>query len=568
MYTDLTKTWQRKFVPAQFSPESKDDVEKEFNSLLNSDVGTHKSLVKYLDHWSELMAVIEEAMSRAYVNMTIDTKNTEDEKKYMHIIEHIMPVMEDYLHKLKIKLFASPAVDMLDKDYYALFLKSAKTDTEIFKVENIPFFVEDTKLSQKYQKISGAWMVEFEGKKYTVQQMALFQEEQNRDLRERAYRAKTEVHMKDVPVLEDLYDAMLINRKKIAVGAGLSDYREYMFKAKHRFDYTPDDCLRFHDAIAEVIVPVLSEWMKVKTEKLKIGAIRPWDIYVDPDGHGVIKAFADDTELCSKVSRVFNNMDKNLGGYFDFMQKNQLLDLGSREGKAPGGYMTDLSERRVPFIFMNAVGSRRDVDTLLHEMGHSIHAFQAREQVLSVYRTSPLEFAEVASMSMELLARKYFDIIYTPEQIEIVKKDQLKKILEFFPFMSMIDSFQHWVYTNSVNGRIERGDKWQELAKRFQPFLDMSGMDDIARTRWQYPHIYTVPFYYIEYGIAQIGALQVWHNSLKIGEKHAINKYLEALQLGGSKPLPELFKTADINFAMDKKTLQELVNLIREEVGE
>jgi oligoendopeptidase F len=322
-----------------------------------------------------------------------------------------------------------------------------------------------------------------------------------------------------------------------------------------------------HDSIAETLVPLISEWTKEKCKKLGITSLRPWDLYVDPDGYGIIKAFDSEKELCDKTEKIFSALNPIIGGYFQYMREHKLLDLSSREGKAPGGYMTELSEKRVPFIFMNAVGSKRDVDTLLHEAGHSFHAFQARDQFLKSYRSSPLEFAEVASMSMELLGRPYFHNVYKKEEITRVKREQLIKIVEFFPFMSMIDSFQHWVYTTEDNGREARGKKWQELNRRFQPFLDMSGLDRIEKTRWQYPHVYTSPFYYIEYGIAQLGALQFWRNSL-VNEKEAIEYYLKALSLGGSVPLPKLFESGNISFVMDKKSLQDLVNLIKKEISE
>lgn len=562
--TSLGNKYPRNFIPAGFDPAVREDVEKALKNLTEKSIHLKSDIVPFIEHWSELYSIIHEAVSSAYVDMTCDTKNAEYEKKYLHLIENIIPVAEEYAQKLKQKLLASDGVALLPKDYYGIFLKSIKTETEIFREENLPLFVEDSRLSQKYQKISGAWMVEFEGKKYTMQQMAMFQESSDRITRKKAWLAKSEVSFADADRLDNLYDEMLVTRNRIAKNAGFKSYRDFMFKEKLRFDYTPDDCFSFHDAIEETIVPLLSDWMKEKAAKLGVETIRPWDIYADENGHGEIRAFENDAELIEKLQKVFHKVHNGAGNYFDYMVQNKLLDLPSREGKAPGGYMTELAERRVPFIFMNAVGTRRDVDTLLHEMGHAIHAFQARDHIVSSYRSSPLEFAEVASMSMELLGRKYFNHIYTPEQIEIVKTDQLKKIIEFFPFMAMIDAFQHWVYTTDNPDTIARGDKWLELAHRFQPYIDYSGLENYNRVRWQYPHVFTVPFYYIEYGIAQVGALQVWKNSLQ-NEKTAIQDYLHALALGGSKSLPELFTAAGIRFAMDKNTLQELVDLVRAE---
>lgn len=561
----IHKVYDRKFLEKDFNPRNVDLLESAYKTLLASSINSKSEMENFLDHWSELGAIIDEAGAIAYVDMTVDTKNPEYEKTYLHLVENIYPICDKYENLLKEKFLSSEFINQIDSEYYSLFIKRTKSEKEIFREENTNLFTEDAKLSQTYQKITGSWMCEYEGKKYTVQQLAIFQENENREIREKTYHIRVAEHLKDRDKLEDLYDEMLKVRTKIATNAGFKNYRDYAFVMKGRFDYTADDCMKLHDSIEESIVPLLVEWNKEKCSKLGISSLRPWDLYVDPDKGGIIKAFETEEELVDKVENVFLNMNDLTGEYFRYMKHNQLLDLYSREGKAPGGYMTDLSEKRVPYIFMNAVGSKRDVDTLLHEAGHSFHSFQAREQILKSYRSSPLEFAEVASMSMELLGRKYFHYVYKKEDVERVKKEQLVKIIEFFPFMSMIDSFQHWVYTTKENDRVARGKKWRELNSRFQPYLDMTGLDEILESRWQYPHVYTSPFYYIEYGIAQLGALMVWKNSLK-DEKQAIKDYLCALSLGGSVGLPKLFEACNIQFSMDKKSLQELVDLIKKEL--
>jgi oligoendopeptidase F len=566
MSLTLNKTYPRKYIKPEFSPKNKESLQDVYTNLINYPIDTEKGYLEFLEFWSELSCVVDEAGSVAYVNMTCDTKNKEAESEYLHLVQDIFPICHENEDKVKKKFLRSEFLKKIDPAYYGLFIKQTVEDDAIYRQENIELFTKDSILCQNFQKITGSWMVEFDGKRQTAQQIQVYQENPDRSIREAAYRARVAVHLEDVPKLEDLYDEMLVVRKQIATNSGFKNYRDYKFVANARFDYNPEDCLRFHDAIEEELVPLLTEWNKEKCKKLNIPTLRPWDLYVDPDSKGVIKAFETEEEFCDKVQKIFEGVHPKTGEYFKYMRENKLLDLSSREGKAPGGYMTELSEKRVPFIFMNAVGTKRDVDTLLHEGGHSIHAFQARDQILKSYRSSPLEFAEVASMSMELLGRPFFQHVYKHEDIERVKKEQLIKIVEFFPFMSMIDSFQHWVYTTEDNGREARGKKWQELNRRFQPYLDMSGMDEIEKTRWQYSHIYTVPFYYIEYGIAQVGALQVWKNSLKDPIK-AVDDYLAGLALGGSKPLPELFKAANISFAMDKTTLKELVSIIKDQVA-
>lgn len=565
MPTQLNAVFPRKFLSNSFNPLHETQVEEAYKELLEKRVDTPQNLENFLEHWSELGAIIDEAGSLAYVKMTCNTKDEEADKSYKHLVEKIYPICQIYEDKVQEKFLASPALGDIDQNYYGLFIQQTKNQKELFRKENVELFTKDSLLSQEYQKITGAWMVEFEGKKYTVQQMQVFQEHPDRDLRERAYRARVEVHLQDADKLDDLFDQMLEVRQQIARNAGFENFRDFKFRLNNRFDYTPEDCLEFHEAIAETIVPLLVEWNKEKCKKLNIPTLRPWDMYVDPESNGVIRAFETEEEFTTKLQNVFNALHPTLGEYFQYMKANQLLDLSSREGKAPGGYMTELSERRAPFIFMNAVGTKRDVETLLHESGHAFHAFEAREQKLKSYRSSPLEFAEVASMSMELLGRPYYHYIYKEEDIPKVKREQLIKIIEFFPFMSMIDSFQHWVYTTKENDRIARGKKWQELNKKFQPYLDMSGLERIEQTRWQYPHVFTVPFYYIEYGIAQVGALQIWRNSLK-NEKEAISQYLNGLSKGGSLPLPKLFEASGITFSMKKDMLKELVSLVEREL--
>lgn len=565
MKTDLNRKYSRFFLPSDFDPKNKDSLINNYKRILEYPIESLEDLHIFLKFWSELGSVVDETGFLAYVEMTCDTKNESAEKAYLHMVEEIYPVCQEYEDKLKEKFLNSEFLSSLDEKYYGLFIKQTRTDKEIFRKENIELYSKDSVLSQNYQKITGAWMIDFDGKKQTAQQMQVYQENTDRSIREAAYRARVEVHLNDADKLDDLFDEMLTVRTQIAKNAGFSNYRDYVFKEKNRFDYSPEDCLNFHEAIAEELVPLLTEWSKKKCEKLKIDSLRPWDLYVDPDSKGLIKAFENENEFTEKAQKIFDEVHPSVGQYFRFMRENKLLDLNSREGKAPGGYMTELSEKRVPFIFMNAVGTKRDVDTLLHEGGHSFHAFEARDQVLKSYRSSPLEFAEVASMSMELLGRKYFHYFYSKDDLNRVLNEQLIKIVEFFPFMSMIDSFQHWVYTTKTPDRKARGEKWKELNKKFQPFLDMTGLERIEETRWQYPHVFTVPFYYIEYGIAQIGALQIWKNSLN-DEKKAVDSYLHALSLGGSRPIPELFQEANIEFSMNRQMLSGLVDLIQKNI--
>jgi oligoendopeptidase F len=429
----------------------------------------------------------------------------------------------------------------------------------LFRDENVPLLTEIRKLEQEYNKLVGAEEAEFEGKTYTLPQLMPFLEEQDRATREGAWRARWGAKLKDAGPLDDLYDRMYEVRQQIARNAGYANFRDYSFEEKKRFDYSPEDCLAFHAAIEKYIVPVVTEDREERREKLGLEALRPWDLDVNPDGAQRLKPFDKVEHLQEGCERIARKIDPQLGDFMREMIDSRLLDLENRPGKAPGGYMTGLADTRVPFIFMNAVGSKDDVETLLHEGGHSFHYFLARELPLPSYHHTTHEFAEVASMSMELLARPYLGEFFSEDELVSLLKEQLKDKLRFFPFMAMIDAFQHWVYTAEEHGSEARKAKWTELEGRFRPGVDWSGLEQFRDIGWQYPHIFDVPFYYIEYGIAQLAALRIWLNSLE-DEKGTIEAYKRGLALGGSKALPDLFAAAGAEFALNDIVVQSIVD--------
>ncbi|HMZ60004.1 MAG TPA: M3 family metallopeptidase, partial [Leptospiraceae bacterium] len=318
-YSEETgKKYERKFFSKTFDPRNREELEKEYIEFLKEDVQTKEGLERFTEKWSELAAIVDEAGSLSYVGMTSDTKNEKAEKDYLHLVENIFPLCQVYEDRVKEKFLSSPALNQLNSEYYALFIKQVRSEKEIYREENISLHTKDSLLAQNYQKITGAWMAEFEGKRRTMQEINVFLESPDRDLRERAYRTRVGVHLQDAENLENLFDEMLSTRAKIASNAGFSNYRDYKFVAGGRFDYTPSDCLRFHDAISETIVPLLSEWTKEKCNKLGISSLRPWDISADPEAKEQIRAFSSEEEFLEKTGKVFDSIHPRLGNYFQF----------------------------------------------------------------------------------------------------------------------------------------------------------------------------------------------------------------------------------------------------------
>jgi len=416
-------------------------------------------------------------------------------------------------------------------------------------------------LCQQYQKLVGAQSVTFRGEETTLVQMGRYLEDPNRTLRQEAWELVAKRRLSDAEKCEDIFDEIIRLRARIAGNAGFENYRDFAFRQKCRFDYTPADCLQFHDAVETEIMPAVREIQDERRRQLKLGKLRPWDLAVDPLNRAPLKPFAEVGELVSRTQKIFNHLDAELAAGFRQLQDLKLLDLANRKGKAPGGYQSTLSEARVPFIFMNAIGLQRDVETILHEAGHAFHAQATRAEDLYAYRGAPIEFCEVASMSMELLGNEFLEEFYPTAEANRARKTHLEGIVGFFPWMATVDAFQHWIYTHPGHGRAERAAAWLELMDRFGGDVDWNGHQAARAHLWHRQlHIFLHPFYYVEYGIAQLGALQVWANS-KANKAKALADYKKALALGGSRPLPELFAAAGCKFQFDAATIKPLIQL-------
>lgn len=553
------KTYPRQFVPPDADLGQWSDIEPLFVALDSRGIESLADMERWLLDQGELASCIDEEGARRYIAMTCHTDDPAAEKDYLHFVEEIEPYCKPWWQRLYGRFVNQPSRTSLDRERYAILDRKIENQVRLFKEENVPLEMEEAKLSQQYQKIAGAMTGWFEGKQQTLQQLSRYLEQPDRTIRQAAWETITSRRLQDSEKVEGIFDQLVALRTSIARNAGFQDYRDYAFLCRERFDYTPEDCLSFHETIETVIVPVARTIMEERHRRLGVDRLRPWDLNVDVEGNPPLRPFAGSEELIDGCYRIFRRMDPEFGRYFAILREKGLLDLESRKGKAPGGYQSNLSEVRLPFIFMNAVGIDQDVRTLLHESGHAVHALACRDEPFFFYREAPIEFCEVASMSMELLGARFLDEFYDHEEARRSYRDLLEEVVILFPWIATIDAFQHWIYTHEGHTHEERSKIWLDLRQRFGGIEDWSGYEEGLSSLWQKQlHLFIHPFYYIEYGIAQLGALQVWQSARKDLQK-TIQSYRSSLFLGGSKPLPELFQTAGICFDFSRKTTETLM---------
>jgi oligoendopeptidase F len=526
---------------------------------------TSAGLEAWLCESSELSAALDEESARRYIAMTCHTDDAEAKKAYLQFLEEIEPQLKPRQFKLAQIYLAHPLRSQLPKARYAVLDRDTGVHVELFRPENVPLETEEAKLGQQYQELSGSLTVQFRGEERTLIQMARYLEETDRPLRQEAWELVANRRLQEAEKFQDNFDQLVKLRERIAANAGFGNYLEYAFRARHRFDYGPEDCRRFHEAIEQEVVPVVREFQSKRRQQLNVAPLRPWDLAVDPLNQPPLRPFEQVDQMVAKTQTIFDRLDPALANGFHTMRDLRLLDLANRKGKAPGGYQSTLSEARLPFIFMNAVGLQRDVETLLHEAGHAFHALATQREELYAYRGAPIEFCEVASMSMELLGNEFLEEFYPAPEARRARRKHLETIIDIFPWIATVDAFQHWIYTHPGHSQAERAAAWLELMGRFGGEVDWTGHEQARANLWHRQlHIFLHPFYYIEYAIAQLGALQVWANS-KQDKPKALRAYQRALALGGSRPLPELFAAADCRFDFSVSTLRPLVRMLREE---
>jgi oligoendopeptidase F len=531
------------------------------------------TLDAWLADWTRLARLVQEIQQRLYVATTVDTEDREAERRYYAFLEAIYPAAQAAEQQLKQRLLASG----LEPDNFAVPLEHMRAQAQLFRAANLPLLSEEQKLSNADDKIRGAQTVEWEGRELTLDQLLPLFQDADRAVRERAWRLAQARQLADRGALNDLWVRMLELRRRMAANADCADYREYCWRQFMRFDNTPADCEAFHAAIEQVVVPAAARVYERRRRRLGVASLRPWDLDVDAQGRAPLRPFDDVADLEARCAAMLAGVHPDLGAQFTILRREGLLDLGNRKGKAPGGYCTFFPLAERPFIFMNAVGVHEDVNTLLHEAGHAFHALQFFDDDGLPYHQQwevGMEFAEVASMSMELLAAPFLPAsaggFYSPQDAARARIEHLEGILRFWPYMAVVDAFQHWAYTHpdaaAVPGECDAA--WAGLWRRFMPGVDWSGLEQELASGWQQKqHIFQTPFNYVEYGQAQLGAVQIWRNSLG-DHAGAVARYRYALSLGCTRDLPGLYAAAGVRFAFDAATLREAVDLIEHTIAE
>ncbi|MFO0945217.1 MAG: M3 family oligoendopeptidase [Planctomycetota bacterium] len=553
-------------MPENLDGSSWSPFESLFDALMNRELSTAQDLERWLLDRSELDSAASEAAANLYIRMTCHTDDPDAQQAYRNYLEQVAPKLRVAGFELDKKLAASPWTKSLDRSRYEVLLRDTTVDVETFREENVPLQTEDGKLDQDYSAIRGAISVSFDGAERTLPQMQRYLEETDRVVREAAWRAMADRQLKDRDQIDAIFDQQIALRDRMGRNAGYQNYRDYAFPTKHRFDYGPKECEDFHRSIEECCMPLVRELNRERAKALGIERLGPWDMAVDPFGRPPLRPFETAAGLVEGCAKIFVSMDDELSAMFDRLRSGDCLDLESRKGKAPGGYQYQRDRCRRPFIFMNAAGMQRDLVVMLHEAGHAFHSLLSNHEPLLHYRHTTAEFAEVASMSMELLSHPYWSVFYDEPSHARARRSHFEGILRILPWIATIDAFQHWLYTHPSHSRAERTAFWRQLIDRFGFPELWEGLEEHRDVRWQAQlHLFGHPFYYVEYGIAQLGALQLWLQS-KQDAKRALANYKRALSLGGSRPLPELFGAAELAFDFKMGTVARLVEEVKSEL--
>lgn len=560
----------RHYLPADFEVTTWGVLEPYFKELLERSINSSSDMEQWLQDMSELEAVISEDACWRQIKMTCDTENKSLEEAFVFFVTEIQPKIQPYADLLNRKLIDNPFTKELDQKEYFTYLRGVKKSIDLFREENIPIQSELGVLQQQFGIISGKMTVSVNGQEYTLQQAAKFLENPDRNLREQVYHAIQKRRLEDKDSLNELFSTLVQKRDKLAKNAGFSNYRDYKFKELGRFDYTKEDCFQFHEAVKLHVLPLVNAINKKKKEKLGLDSLRPWDTEAEPAGITPLSPFKSGKELLDKSVAAFEKLRPFFADCLRKMEELKHFDLESRKGKAPGGYNCPLAESGAPFIFMNAAGQMHDVTTMVHEGGHAIHSFLAHPLRLSAFKEYPMEIAEVASMSMELFSMDGWDVFFDKkEDLLRAKEHQLERVITIFPWIATIDKFQHWVYENPNHTLEERAEKWMEILKEFSSDeIDFSGLDTYRTYGWQRQlHLFEVPLYYIEYGIAQLGAIGLWMQ-FRENKEAALDNYMKALSLGGTRTLPELYQAAGLVFNFSPEHIQKLMQFVKKELQE
>ncbi len=561
---------QFKYISQKCDITCWDDLKPLFTELNNKEINSVSDLEDFILHYSELIALFGEKYAWSYINMSCHTDNTEYVKHYELFSSVIAPEATKASNLIDLKISESPFVKELDFQRYDQLLKGIQREIDLYVEENIPIDAKLSKLSSKFEQTVGALTAKIDDEDLPLPQASVKLQSSDRQKRKDAWYAIHDSRYKVRGELNDLYSEMVKLRHQIAVNAGYDNYRNYKHDALKRFDYVPEDTITFHNAIEKYVVPISRDISLKRCEKLELSSddYRPWDTTGVPRGEKALRPFSDGKELLQKSISIFSHVKAEFGNNLQKMDASGLFDLDSRKGKAPGGYNYPLEATGMPFIFMNSAGTQRDVVTMMHEGGHAMHTFLCNSEPLVQYRSTPSEMAETASMSMELISSSRWDLFYSHEDFIRARREHLEGIFGIFPWCATVDAFQHWVYLNPEHSVDERNNHFMELLNRFFGTVNWDGLEHYRAVNWQrQSHIFSVPFYYIEYAIAQLGALQVYRN-YKQNAENGLNGYINGLSLGNSKPLPEVWDAMGIKFDFSESTIKDLMSFVQTELDE
>ncbi|GIV27226.1 MAG: oligoendopeptidase F [Bacteroidia bacterium] len=548
--------------------ENWDDLKPHFDELLQRNIENYHDYLQFIYDWNALLTVISEEGGWRYINMTCHTNDESLKQKYLQFVTQIEPHLQIVQNQLNRKTFESPFFKSLSTDYFSVFKKNLQKDIELFREENVPLFTQIQELQQKYAETTGQQSIEYEGKTLTLQQASIYLKNLNRTVRKEVYYLINNRRQQDKDALNNLLTDLIQLRHKVAINAGFRNFRDYMHQALGRYDYSVQDCKQFHQSVENAVVPVVQEIHAIRQKKLHLeNDYYPWDTQVDMYGLQPLKPFETEEEFISKSIQCFQQIDGFFADCLKEMHQQKHLDLSSRIGKAPGGYQYPLYKTGVPFIFMNAVGLHRDLVTLMHETGHAVHFFLNNHYPVLDFKSPPSEVAELASMSMELITMEHWDVFF-PEKKDLqrAKQQQLESVIDALPWIAAIDKFQHLLYENPDHNIEERYTYWMDTIQSFSPKnIKHDGLEAFLKIRWQAQlHIYEVPFYYIEYGFAQLGAIAMW-KQYKENPSRAIENYKNALSLGNTKSIPEIYQAAGIRFDFSESYIKELIDFVWKE---
>lgn len=556
-------------LPANFSLNTWEDIKPYYEQLLKATLNSIESLEEWLLQRSEIESFVSEDLGKRYIAMTCDTADEKASEAYSFFVEHVQPEIAPLSNLLDKKLIECAFTSQLDKNLYKIYLRAVEMNISIFREENIPLFTALNNLAQEFSTVSGSMSVVIDGKEMTLPQAAKLLQLNDRNKRKEVYEIVAARRAQARFELDAIMDKMVKLRHEVAINAGYDNFRDYMFDALGRFDYKPEDCFNFHESVKKYIVPIIDELDLQRKNALGIESLKPYDFEVDPSGLDPLKPFANASELVDKTRKIFGTLDPYFETCLTTMDNMKLLDLESRKGKAPGGYLYPLPLSGVPFIFMNSVGSLRDLVTMVHEGGHAIHSFLSRDLKLNDFKNVPSEVAELASMSMELISMQHWTAFFNNESdFERARMEQLEDILRTLPWVAAIDKFQHWLYCNHNHNAEDRKQAWLKIYAEFGgKHTDWIGYEENKAYMWHKQlHLFEVPFYYIEYGFAQLGAIAIWRNYLQNGNE-AIEQYKNALSLGYTKSIGEIYETAGIKFDFSEAWISELSGFVKTQMN-